>query len=183
MRYLLVILLLMTLSVQSVYAQDDTVPTRYGAGLLVGSSYDPGSIGLVLVQGQIVLDYDRVFWHAAPEPLRFKLEVNGGLTTDGNHRGLLSLNMLALYYLDILRVGSWLPYVEAGIGAIYTDFKVAGQGSRINFNPQLGIGAEYPLSTGAAVSLGLRLHHLSNGDLLEDNRGVNSILLQLGYLF
>ncbi len=172
--------------VSSAHAQghsDSYVPTRYGGAVLIGGAYDPESIGLLLLQGQAIIDYDRVFWHVAPEALRLKLEINGGLTLDGRQRGLLSLNMMALYYLDNCRMGQFLPYIEGGIGAIYTDFRVEGQGSRFNFNPQLGAGLEYPLPSGAAVTIGLRLHHISNGDLLEDNRGVNSALLMVGYLF
>jgi len=162
---------------------DRYVPTRYGVALLAGNAYDPDNIGLVMVQGQMLVDYDRVFWHAAPESLRLKLEVNGGVTTDGSYRALLSVNMMALNYLNNFRIGSWLPYVEAGIGAIYADFKVDGQGSRVNFNPQAGVGFEYPLQAGGAMTMGLRLHHISNGNLLKDNRGVNSALLMIGYLF
>ena len=171
----------------SVYAQDDNsteyAPNRYGVALLAGKAYDPDAIGLLLLQGQLLLDYDRIFWHAAPESLWLKLEINGGLTTDGRIRTLLSVNMLALNYFNRLRIGNWVPYAEAGIGLIYTDFQIKDQGSRINFNPQLGVGLEYPLENGRALTLGLRLHHLSNGHLLKDNRGVNSALFQVGYLF
>ena len=167
------------------YAQDDDqyVATRYGVALLAGSAYDPDNIGLAMVQGQMLVDYDRIFWHKAPESLRLKFEVNGGLTTDGRHRALLSIGMLAFNYLNGFQIGDWLPYIEAGIGVIYTDFQVEGQGSRINFNPQLGAGFEYPLQTGGAMTMGLRLHHISNGNLLDENRGVNSALLVIGYLF
>ena len=181
------ILIIFLSSISVVCAQnndsDPYVPTRYGGALLIGGAYDPDSTGLVLLQGQMLIDYDRVFWHAAPEALRLKLEVNGGLTMDGRYRGLFSLNMMALYYLENFSMGQFLPYIEGGIGAIYTDFQVEGQGSRINFNPQLGAGLEYPLKSGAAVTAGFRLHHISNGDLLEENRGINSALLVIGYLF
>lgn len=185
MRRCLTLLLLGSLLLIPLHSQaaDQYVPTRYGVALLGGGAYDPETIGIVLVQGQMVIDYDRVFWHAAPEPLRLKLEGNAGLTTDGNCRGIMSVDMLALYYLNKFKFGLWLPYVEGGIGIIYTDFQVDGQGSRINFNPQLGIGVEYPVSHGGAVTFGLRLHHLSNANLMDDNRGVNSALLQIGYLF
>lgn len=171
----------------AVYAQDDNsagyAPNRTGIALLAGTAYDPDDIGLLMLQGQLLLDYDRIFWHAAPESLRLKLELNGGVTTDGRLRTLLSVNMLALNYFNRLRIKNWVPYAEAGIGLIYTDFQVEDQGSRINFNPQLGLGLEYPLENGGALTLGLRLHHLSNGNLLKDNRGVNSALFQVGYLF
>ncbi|MCD6582884.1 MAG: acyloxyacyl hydrolase [Desulfuromusa sp.] len=159
------------------------LPTRYGVALLAGGAYDPDNIGMVIVQGQMVADYKRFFVHRSPKGLRLKIEANLGLTTDGRQRMMFSLNMLALNYFENWQIGPCTPYVEAGIGAIYTDFKVDGQGSRINFNPQLGTGLEYPLKNGGAMTVGLRLHHISNGNLLKDNRGVNSALLQIGYLF
>ncbi len=177
------ILVLVTVVMTSPASAGDDVPTRYGVAVLAGGAYDPETFGMVLLQGQMVIDYDRVFWHAAPEALRLKLEANGGMTTGDRQRGIVAVDMLALYVLPAYKFGRWLPYVEGGIGVIYTDFQVDGQGSRFNFNPQLGAGFEIPLATGGTMTLGVRLHHLSNGNLLEDNRGVNSVLMQVGYLF
>ncbi len=156
---------------------------RYGAALLVGSVYNPEEIGLVIVQGQMLVDYGSIFWHRAPEGLKLKFELNAGLTTTGRRRGLLAVNMLALRYLDKYGSGRWTPYIEAGIGLIYTDFRVEGQGLRFNFNPQLGAGLEYDLSDTRAMTFSLRLHHISNGNIYKENRGLNSALLQIGYLF
>ena len=162
---------------------DGFQPTRYGAALLAGNAYDPEKIGLLIVQGQALIDYDRVAWHAAPDALWLKLEGNLGITTDGRERGLAAVNALALYYLEPFRSVRWKPFVEAGIGLIYTDFKVDGQGLRFNFNPQAGCGAEYELKNGSALTAALRFHHISNGNTHEDNRGVNSAFLMIGYLF
>jgi hypothetical protein len=162
---------------------DGYLPTRYGLALLVGEAYDPQNIGFAIVQGQMLLDYDRIFAHAAPEALRLKIETNLGLSTDGRRRALLGVNLLALLYLENFSVGSMKPYVEAGIGLIYTDFRVTGQGLHLNFNPQAGAGLEYALPGGGALTTALRLHHISNGNLYHDNRGMNSALLLLGYLF
>lgn len=162
---------------------DPYEPTRYGLGLLAGTTYDPEQIGLVLVQGQLLADYDRIFWHSAPEALRLKFETNVGVTTDGQYRGLFSINMLALYYFGQQGPGHWTPYGEAGIGVIFTDFQVDGQGLRINFNPQAGVGVEYGFEEGGALVTALRLHHISNGNTYKENRGVNSILFMVGYLF
>jgi len=156
--------------------------TRYGIAVLGGQAYDPDHFGLVIVQGQMLLDYQRVFWHPAPKALRLKLEANLGLRTDSKPRGLIAANALALYYLQP-DGQAWRPYVEAGIGLIYTDFQVEGQGLRINFNPQCGAGVEYGLANGAAMTLGVRLSHISNGNLHHDNRGINAALVTIGYLF
>lgn len=188
LKSLIVISLLLT-SVLSVCAQevsDETgeyAPIRYGVALLGGAAYDPDHIDLVMLQGAMLLDYEQVAWHKAPDYLKMKFEVNAGLTLSGQKRALLSVNMMALRYFDRFKMAGFIPYVEAGIGLIYTDFQVEGQGLRFNFNPQAGVGGEYPLSAGGAVALALRLHHISNGDIHEDNRGVNSALLMVGYLF
>jgi len=181
-RLLLLLLFFITpLPVATSFAEE-TVATRYGVATLNGAAYDPDHIGLSLVQGFALLDYDRVFWHRAPEALRLKLEANFGVTTDGRERTLGSFDMLALYYLEGAGGECWRPYVEAGIGVIYTDFHVEGQGLHLNFNPQLGTGFEFDLGSGSLLA-GVRLHHLSNGGLHHENRGMNSALLVFGCLW
>jgi hypothetical protein len=49
---------------------------------------------------------------------------------------------------------------------------VQGQSLRVNFNPQVGLGAEM----GERWLLTLRVHHLSNAGLSSPNVGVNSVL-------
>jgi len=158
-------------------------PTRYGVSLLVGNAYDPDNFGLVILQGQMLVDYERVFWHSAPESLALKFEANVGMTTDGRDKSLAALNMLAFYRFEEATTGKWTPYIEAGIGVIYTDFRVDGQGLYFNFNPQAGFGFEYDLGSDKAMTMALRLHHLSNGNTYKENRGINSALLMIGYLF
>jgi len=161
-------------------AADEYLAPRYGIATLHGTAYDPERIGLSILQGFVLFDYDQIAWHQAPEPLRLKLEANLGMTTDGRARSFGSLNMLALYYLEPF-VAHLRPYGEAGIGVIYTDFHVEGQGLHLNFNPQFGGGLEYELANRQALFGGIRFHHVSNGYLHEDNRGINSWLLMLGY--
>ena len=72
---------------------------------------------------------------------------------------------------------------EGGIGVIYTDFQVEGQGLRFNFNPQLGIGAEFPRESKKPYFAALRLHHISNAGLDDENRGINSVVFMVGRFF
>ncbi|WP_136809477.1 acyloxyacyl hydrolase [Desulfosediminicola flagellatus] len=162
----------------TIYGQ---VPTRYGGGLTGGNSYDPSS-EITWVQGTAfaLFDYETVWHHRAPDPLRFKVEAHAGVTVQPETRIITSANILALYYLDGLVTGSWRIYMEAGIGIIYTDFMVEGQGLRINFNPQAGMGVEYSTSNDITWFAGLRAHHISNGGLDDDNRGINSVTFILG---
>jgi hypothetical protein len=160
------------------------VPTRYGGGLTAGTSYDP-SADISWLQGTVLAlyDYETIWRHRAPEPLRFKVEGNAGTTIRPETRIIASTNMLALYYLDDLASGPWRPYMEAGIGIIYMDFTVEGQGLRLNFNPQMGLGTEYTTESGDIWYGGFRAHHISNAGLDDENRGVNSVVLTLGVYF
>ncbi len=161
----------------------DIVDTRYGLGIILGKAYDPtGDIDFYMLSGSVLYDYERIWNNRAPEPLRFKVEYNIGSAREKGTRFMTSLNMFALYYLDIFD-DDIMPYVEGGIGIIYTDFQVKGQGLKINFNPQVGIGAEFSTESRGDYFLSFRLHHISNGGIDDENRGVNSALLIFGRFF
>lgn len=162
----------------------DIIQDRYGLSVNIGNTYDPsGSIGFVLLSGFALYDYDKIWPHAAPEALRFKVEVNAGSTWTKEKDFMASVSVFAVYYLDRFKRGSIRPYVEGGIGGIYTEWKVEGQGSRLNFNPQLGIGTDFSLGSDVTYLAALRLHHISNAGLKDDNRGVNSVVLVIGRFF
>jgi hypothetical protein len=157
------------------------IPTRYGLAGVVGETFDPVTdIRFVQLSGFAVWDYDRIWRHWAPDPLRFKVESTVGVTTTPETRAIISVGMMALYYLDLFSTSRLLPYLEGGIGVTYTDFQVEGQGSRFNFNPQIGFGTEFKWDSGPPFFGTIRLHHISNGGLNEKNRGVNSLVLMIG---
>ncbi len=183
---LIIPLLLLLTAVPAARAgfNDLSRPERLGLALTLGHSYDPEpTFGFAQLTGVAQYDYDRVWPHPAPEPLRFKLESSLGFASyQGNRRLFSSVNMLAQYYLAP-KTARFRPYVEAGIGLIYSDFQVEGQGLRINFNPQFGIGCDYRSQAGAIYFASFRPHHLSNGELYHENRGINSVLVQFGRYF
>jgi len=162
----------------------DEIPTRYGLAGIIGSTFDPVSdIRFLQLSGFIMWDYDRVWRHWAPDPLRFKLEGTAGVTISPENRAMISVGMMALYYLDFFSTLRLRPYLEGGIGVIYTDFQVEGQGSRFNFNPQIGIGTEFKTDSGPPFFAAIRLSHISNAGLNSENRGVNSVFLMIGRFF
>jgi len=162
----------------------DNVNDRYGLAIVLGNTYDPtNDINFYMLSGSVLYDYEKIWHHRAPDPLRFKVEYNIGITRDDKTRFTTSLNMFALYYLNLFEDDDIRPYVEGGIGVIYTGFRVKGQGLKFNFNPQMGLGAEFKTESRDTYFLSLRLHHLSNGGIDEHNRGVNSVLVMLGRFF
>ena len=162
----------------------DEIPTRCGMAAVFGDTFDPDE-GIYFVQlaGFIMWDYDKVWHHWAPEALRWKVEVTAGLTTAPRTRAMISVGMMAPYYLDFISSHRLNPYIEGGIGVIYTDFHVEGQGSRFNFYPQAGIGTEIQVGSGPPFFGAVRISHVSNAGLHDDNRGMNSVILMVGRFF
>jgi len=169
---------------QPAIAQDGDpgdVPDRYSLGLTLGNTYDPESdTGFLLLTGSALYDYDKVWPHKAPDALRFKVEANVGGSFKPDRDLMTSAGVFALYFLEPISGYGFKPYIEGGIGLIYTQHRVDGQGLHVNFNPQIGIGTELSFGSDAVYFAAVRLHHISNGGLDDDNRGVNSIVFVIG---
>ncbi len=158
-------------------------PEKVGFAVSTGSSYDPQpTLGFAQLSLLAIYDYEQIMPHRAPDQLKFKLEGNFGVADDSRQRAFCSLNFYAHYYPSIFQSPKIKPFVEAGVGVIYSDFQVEGQGLRFNFNPQAGIGAEFDLADRRWFGA-VRAHHISNSEFHEDNRGINSIVFQLGFYF
>jgi hypothetical protein len=165
--------------------KDTPLPDQYGMSAEYGYTYDPQqNISFLLARVFAIYDYGTVWHQAHPTPdLRFKVEGAVGSTLTPANDLIVSVNMLALYYPGRLDNSSLRPYIEGGIGAIYTQFRVQGQGLHFNFNPLLGIGCELPQQDGRNPFAAIRMHHISNANIDHENRGVNSVVLQIGRFF
>lgn len=162
----------------------EAVAPRYGMGLGVALAYDPSDArDFATVTGFALYDYDAIWPHRAPEALRFKVEGSLGGTLRSPPDILASAGFLALYYLDGLSNRFLRSYIEGGVGLIYTEYKVKEQGTRLNFNPQAGFGIEFAGDHNLQPWMSVRLHHFSNAGLSSDNRGVNSLVINMGWFF
>lgn len=162
------------------------LPAVNGMSLNLGYAYDPSDdIWFSQISIFRLYDYDSIWPHNAPESLRFKIEGSlGGARLDNSDiRMTASVNIFALFYLPCGGNNRIRPYAEAGIGGIYTDYRVDGQDYRFNFNPQAGIGMEIEMGQGINCFGALRIHHLSNGAIGSVNRGQNSLICLFGRYF
>ena len=175
-----------TLPAGDLWAQTDSNPggkNRYGLSSIIGSTYSPqNDITFVLLNGFVLFDHTKL-WARMPEWLRLKAEGNLGSTLTPYRRLTGSANLMVLFYLADSSAKTFRPYVEGGIGAIYTDFQVKGEGSRINFDPFFSVGTEFKTASGAGYLIAFRIQHLSNGSLNHENVGVDSLSLVLGKFF
>ena len=170
----------------SAQSNEGYAPTESGIFLNSGYTYDP-SDGAIFSQISLfrLYDYDRIWKHKAPDNLRFKVEgsVGSAFLDDNDVKFIANAGILALLYLDRFETDRIKPYLEAGIGVIYTDYRVTGQDYRFNFNPQAGIGIEFKREGNQNRFVSLRMHHISNGGLGSLNRGQNSIVFAFGQYF
>lgn len=183
------IALLLILLPTTAAAEESMLPDgRYAVGAGYGAMYDPADArDFAMVFLSALYDYDDVWPHRAPKQLFFRVEGGIGTSTEGASRLHLTGNFFAVYYLDHwfpnLASSGIKPYVEGGAGLIYRDYAVDGQGLRVNFSPQAGIGMDVSHTDDITAYYSARLHHASNAGLNSDNRGTNGLLFQAGLYF
>jgi lipid A 3-O-deacylase len=86
----------------------------------------------------------------------------------------------SLVALDRIR-----PYAEFAGGPFWTDLagKIPEESSRFNFVLTAGFGISYFLTDRAALNVGYRFHHISNGGTGSPNLGLNASLPLGGFSF
>jgi hypothetical protein len=77
--------------------------------------------------------------------------------------------------------GRWFPYAEVGGGALWTTEPVPKGTTGTNFTTHAGFGARWLAAGGQGLLIGYRLHHISNGNRVARNPGVNAHMLVVGW--
>ena len=165
---------------------DRPFPTRPGLSVSAGHIYDPNVSRdqMALLTGYLLLDHDRAAFFSTPDYLRFKLEASVGAGRDTPWRGFFAVNMLSLCYLDFIATDRLRPYLEGGIGLMYSRRRWEGQGLHFTHNPVAGAGVLIsPREAGHRHHMSVRLFHASNGGLHSSNKAMNAVLLSTGVLF
>ncbi len=70
-------------------------------------------------------------------------------------------------------LGSWLPYVFAGGGIVYTNMDLPTMGSSLNFSYQGGVGLQYLIRPDLALMGEYRYLHISNAGTATPNEPLN----------
>jgi opacity protein-like surface antigen len=80
---------------------------------------------------------------------------------------------------------SWIqPFVSAGVGFLYFEDDVpVPDSSRFNFTPEIGLGLQFFLAPKRALTLGYKLHHMSNAHTSGNNPGMDSHVFYVGFSF
>ena len=76
----------------------------------------------------------------------------------------------------------WIPYLEGGVGLIYSDVRGFDLGSHFLFSDNVGAGITFVDSNEHRWGLGYRLRHISHAGLWADaNDGLNTHFLVFSY--
>jgi len=83
---------------------------------------------------------------------------------------------------NLLSFGRWMPFWDAGAGMLWTNLapRIPEQSTPFNFVLETGPGVHYFLTRTMTVSVGVRYHHISNGDIGQRNTGLNAVLPYAG---
>lgn len=89
-----------------------------------------------------------------------------------------AVNPLALIW-DFDTHGRFVPYLDLGGGALFTNTQAPPGTSRINFTTAGAVGVHY-LAGKMTWSADVRFMHISNAGLTVPNPGINTVQLRLG---
>lgn len=80
---------------------------------------------------------------------------------------------------------SWIkPFVAASVGFLYFEKDIpVPRSSRFNFTPEVGLGAQFFLAPKRALTVGYKLHHISNANSGRRNPGMDSHVFYAGFSF
>jgi len=79
--------------------------------------------------------------------------------------------------------GRLAPYAELAAGGLWTTDPVPDHTTKANFTAHAGGGLRVFVKPQQALVVSYWLHHISNGNRLDRNPGVNSHVLQVGYSY
>lgn len=86
---------------------------------------------------------------------------------------------------NLLSFGRWVPFWDAGAGMIWTNLapRIPEQSTPFEFVLETGPGVHYFATDRMILTMGVRLHHISNANLGDRNTGINGILPYVGISF
>jgi lipid A 3-O-deacylase len=83
---------------------------------------------------------------------------------------------------NFLSFGRWMPFWDAGAGMVWTNLapRIQEQSTQFEFVLETGPGVHYFMTDTVTLTMGVRLHHISNGGLGDRNTGINAVLPYVG---
>lgn len=86
---------------------------------------------------------------------------------------------------NLLSFGRWMPFWDVGAGMIWTNLapRIPEESTPFEFVLETGPGVHYFVTETLTWTMGVRLHHISNGGIGDRNTGINAVLPYVGVSF
>ena len=86
---------------------------------------------------------------------------------------------------NFLSFGRWVPFWDVGAGMIWTNLapRIPEQSTQYELVLETGPGVHYFMTDRITLTMGVRLHHISNANLGDRNTGINAVLPYIGISF
>ncbi len=121
--------------------------------------------------------------------LSLDLELNGMYFSQIGDDAV-GVNLVLLFRWHFIAREKWSLYFDIGAGLMGTSDKVPGPqpseprgGSSFNITPQSGFGMTVEVARNTRFFAGVRVYHISNGQIYEGNPGRDSIFIYAGVSF
>jgi len=88
-------------------------------------------------------------------------------------------NLLLKYAYPL--TSRFLPYVESGLGLLYTTQHFEEQSTQLNSILQGGLGFHYFLRKNLSLNVGYRFRHFSNAGIRKPNTGIDTYTILIGF--
>ncbi len=154
---------------------------RYWLAFEGGGTYIGDRVQFVLASLLVNLDAAEAQGNLPSlDPWHFRLEVSSGLKVNHPFGIMASTVVFAQRHLRLLDADMVHPFVEGGMGLIYTEYRVRHQPLHLDFNPNMGFGCDIGPAGSPITTVSIRWHHVSNANIRSPNNGVNSVVLVVG---
>jgi len=171
-------------------------PGTWATGFRSGYSVSPRKVDMVPVHVRLGYTlFKGQKWLFPPGALELNVEpfasVITRVTNPGRREGSMELGIMlpvVTYYFDLSHwnvpyIDRFVPYIEGGLGMLYTDLRGYGLGGHFSFAETVGVGMAYCLDDNMTFNLGWRFRHMSNAGIYESNSAVNSYMFLAGFTY
>ena len=110
--------------------------------------------------------------------LGLQLDVGGAWVGGIGYTGTIGVASIARWHF--LHRETWTLFADVGIGLAWFGAPVPKGGTRLNFSPQMGLGATFKIDERLRLHVAAGWYHLSNARTSSTNPGFDGLAVQVG---
>jgi len=138
------------------------------------------TVDLMISRGQFYSEEIGKSWYRGRHEIA--IEIPFHLAVSPETALMTGVNLLGYWNMTAFSE-TFVPYLMAGGGLLYTDLDVPELTSKFNGNYQAGAGFHYFINKDTSIDFNYRYHHISNAGTNKPNDPLNSSKILIGISF